>query len=101
MDKKSETQHRDGGLLYRLEVQGTIRQARSRWLGAERVTPRGSNTVILLRVVDQSDLFGRLRRIHDLNLQLICVERLNEDGTPACTSHAGESQEDHDSHTLG
>ncbi len=85
MDTRSTAQHRDGGLLYRLEVQGTIRQARSRWLGAERVTPRGTNTVILIRVVDQSDLFGRLRRIHDLNLQLISVERL--DGTSPTTDN--------------
>lgn len=89
MDKNTRAENREGGLLYRLEIRGAVRQARSRWLGAERVTSRGSNTVILLRVADQSDLFGRLRRIHDLNLEFVSVERLDEEG------------QDHDPDSLG
>lgn len=94
MDARAGTRHTEGGVLYRLEVRGTLRQARSRWLGADSVTPRGPNTVILLRVVDQSDLFGRLRRIHDLNLQLISVQRLDGDDSPEATPDPEEPVEE-------
>ena len=36
----------------------------------------GPTTILHLRVVDQSDLYGRLRKIHDLNLQLVSVQEV-------------------------
>jgi hypothetical protein len=63
-------------LVYRLEVQGLVGPGWRRWFGADAVRPAVSSTVIEIRVSDQSELFGRLRRIHDLNLRLISVERV-------------------------
>ena len=75
MEHRNREQKKEG-VLYRLEVQGAIRSEWSRWFGADTVTPAGPNTLIQVRVADQSDLYGRLRRIHDLNLQLVSVQRL-------------------------
>lgn len=78
MEHRNREQKEEGeGVLYRLEVQGAIRSDWSRWFGADTVTPAGPNTLIQVRVADQSDLYGRLRRIHDLNLQLVSVQRLD------------------------
>lgn len=60
-----------------MEVPGTLSPEQGRWFGAERVIPEGSNTILELKVADQAELYGRLRRIHDLNLQLISLQRLD------------------------
>jgi len=77
MNGRNQDQKRKAGIPYRLEVRGAISAGWARWFGADTVTPAGLRTVIELRVADQSELYGRLRRIHDLNLQLISVLRLD------------------------
>lgn len=77
VEQRNRNQDGEEGVLYRLEVQGAIRSRWSRWFGADTVTPAGPNTLIQVRVADQSDLYGRLRRIHDLNLQLVSVQRVD------------------------
>jgi hypothetical protein len=91
-----ENPRRDGenGPLYRLEVRGTLPQNRSRWFGAESIAHVGPNTVIHLRVMDQSDLHGRLRKIHDLNLQLISLQRLEGQATPEEETDGGPVKTD-------
>jgi hypothetical protein len=101
VDKDSQARHREGGLLYRLEIEGTLPEARSTWLGADTVAPRGSNTVIHVQVADQSDLYGRLRIIHDLNLQLISVQRLGGDRSSNAGPDAGASGPDDTSGSPG
>lgn len=93
MEHRNRDQNGKEGLLYRLEVQGAVRPDWSRWFGADTVTPAGPNTVIRVRVVDQSDLYGRLRRIHDLNLQLVSVQRMDE-GRGASESHSRSAEEE-------
>jgi hypothetical protein len=39
---------------------------------------RDDCTVLEVRVVDQSELHGRLRRIHDLNLTLVSLRRTTD-----------------------
>jgi hypothetical protein len=62
-------------LLYRLEIGGAVDGRWADWFGADSVRTRGDTTVLEVRVADQSELYGRLRRIHDLNLKLISVTR--------------------------
>jgi hypothetical protein len=73
-----DDRNRDGGTgdLYRVRVAGRLPRNRWSWFGAESVTFDGSNTVFHVRVLDQSDLFGRLRKAHDLNLRLVSVEEM-------------------------
>jgi hypothetical protein len=69
---RSGTPDHDGG-LYRLEVAGPVAAAWAEWFDADTVTPCGPNTMLEVRVRDQAELYGRLRRIHDLNLHLVSV----------------------------
>jgi len=63
-------------LLYRLEIGSAVDGRWADWFGAETVRAEGDTTVLEVRVADQSELYGRLRRIHDLNLKLISVTRV-------------------------
>ena len=62
-----------GPVLYRLEVAGRVPGSWQERFGAHAMHRNGENTVLEIRVRDQSELFGRLRRVHDLNLRLISV----------------------------
>ena len=72
-------------LRYRLEVEGPISPEWRRWLEADEVIPTGPITVLLLGVTDQAELYGRLRRIHDLNLRLLSLRLTDgkeQEGSP-------------------
>ncbi len=60
---------------FRLVIEGRLAPERVRWLGGREIRPDPPHTVIEVYVLDQADLFGRLRRIHDLNLRLVSVRR--------------------------
>lgn len=66
-------------MLYRLEIDGPVSDGWVDWFEADTVTPRGEHTVLDVRVADQAELYGRLRRIHDLNLRLVSVTRITGD----------------------
>ena len=72
----------DGDLVYRLEVEGRIGQRWRDWFDADSVRTAGDRTILEVRVADQSELYGRLRRIHDLNLRLIAVTRADPGERP-------------------
>lgn len=59
--------------LYRLVVAGRVGEDWVEWFGADAVEPGDDRTVLLIRVADQAELFGRLRRVQDLNLRLLEV----------------------------
>ena len=75
MEAESRTADRD--LRYRLEVAGLVDPDWGEWFRADAITPSGENTILDVHVADQAELYGRLRRIHDLNLRLISVTRLS------------------------
>ena len=75
MEAETETPDRDL-VLYRLEVDGRISAAWVGWFEADTITTVDDHTVLVVRVADQAELYGRLRRIHDLNLRLISVSRI-------------------------
>ncbi len=64
-----------GSTGYRIEVQGRVGSVAAGWLDAQPVDFRDGCTVLEIQVVDQSELHGRLRRIHDLNLTLVSLRR--------------------------
>ena len=75
---------------YRLRVDG---QLDSRWLGllepATTLLPGAGETTLLVPGADQSALLGLLRRIHNLGLRLLAVER-----QPQATPFGIESSEE-------
>jgi hypothetical protein len=73
-DPDMSDERRDRGrdtVLYRLVVSGRPGESWLEWFGADAVEPGEVETVLWVRVMDQAELFGRLRRIHDLNLTLL------------------------------
>ncbi len=79
MDGRSESSREPPGVLYRLKVDGRLGEARIRWLEAEEWAHSAGTTVLDVRVADQAELYGRLRRIADLNLRLLSCRRLEPD----------------------
>lgn len=73
MDERADAASR---IRYQLEVAGRVGPDWGAWFDADTVTPAGPNTLLEVRVADQSELYGRLRRIHDLNLRLVSLRRL-------------------------
>ena len=63
-------------VLYRIEVAGALAASWPEWFAADAVRTLGENTILDIRVADQAELLGRLRRVHDLNLRLISVKRV-------------------------
>lgn len=63
---------------FRVEVEGAVGRVAVDWLEAEPVGEGTGTTVLEVRVADQAELYGRLRRIHDLNLTLVSLRRLDE-----------------------
>lgn len=78
MKTRNQDPGRAGTTGYRLQVQGRVGTVAAGWLDATAVDFRDECTVLEVRVVDQSDLHGRLRRIHDLNLTLVSLRRMTE-----------------------
>jgi hypothetical protein len=82
VETEAETPDRDL-VLYRLEVGGRIPASWVGWFEADTITTVEGLTTLDVRVADQAELYGRLRRIHDLNLRLISVTRIGaEDRAP-------------------
>lgn len=79
-------------VLYRVVVAGWMARDWAGWFEADTVSTVGENTVLDIRVVDQAELYGRLRRIHDLNLGLISVTRISPEDPTA------KSAENHEAH---
>lgn len=85
MGTEAETPDREL-VLYRLAVGGRIPGSWAGWFEADTITTAQGLTTLDVRVADQAELYGRLRRIHDLNLRLISVTRIgSEDRAPGQT----------------
>lgn len=70
---------RADGSAYRITVASRVGESWERWFGADAIRPGDDTTEIVVRVADQAELFGRLRRVQDLNLRLLEVVLLAPD----------------------
>ena len=60
-------------IRYHVVIAGHVPAEWIGWFEADSLTPAWENTVLEVRVTDQAELYGRLRRIHDLHLKLISI----------------------------
>jgi len=74
--------NRDAGRpdLYQIVLQGHLSRQRSDWFDSFTITldPRGQ-TILTGPVVDQAALHGLLKKIRDLGLPLVSINRLDSD----------------------
>jgi len=68
-----------GPHLYRITVEGALDPAWADWLEAQHVEPLPDRTRLEVAVTDQASLHGILRRIHDLHLTVLQLERADLD----------------------
>jgi len=64
---------------YRIKLKGHIDRKWSDWFGKMAITTEGSETILTGSVADQAALHGLFVRIRDLNLNLLSVERVEDD----------------------
>jgi hypothetical protein len=65
-------------LRYRLELEGELSGEWAAWFGDAEVRCHEGRTVLELTVPDQAALHGVLRRVHDLHLRLVALNRIDD-----------------------
>jgi hypothetical protein len=70
-------------LIYQIKIKGHLDLRWSEWFGSLTIThgPAGETT-LAGPVVDQAALLGLLLKLHDLNLTLLSLQRLEIDKAP-------------------
>jgi hypothetical protein len=65
---------------FRLVVEGELAPERAAWFGATTLHAAEGRTELLLEVSGQAELHGLLRRIRDVNLNIVEMVRLDPTG---------------------
>ncbi len=66
--------------LYEIRIEGHLDDRWADWFGGLTVTlEQEGNTLLTGRVVDQAALYGLLRKVRDLGMPLLSVNRLQPD----------------------
>jgi len=78
MQYKNNNPGTDDGKYYRVRIRERVDNEMLDWFGGMEVQVGENATVLEGKMVDQSELQGLLRKIHDLHLTLISVETLSE-----------------------
>jgi hypothetical protein len=81
MTKAAQRLTLDGPATYQIEVQGYLDERRSDWFDGLAIVPHvdaegSSITRLTGTVVDQAALHGLLRKLYDLGLPLLSVNRI-------------------------
>jgi hypothetical protein len=65
----------EGPCCYRIELEGDLSVGLDEWIDVDSIRTEGHVTVLELTAVDQAQLQGLLRRLHDLHLRLVGLSR--------------------------
>lgn len=69
-------------MVYQIRLKGHLDDQWNDWFGAMTITPEtGGVTLLTCVVVDQAALYGLLRKVRDLGLPLISVNRIDSGPT--------------------
>ncbi|MEZ4678276.1 MAG: hypothetical protein R2932_29085 [Caldilineaceae bacterium] len=70
--------HPDQPTVYQIRLQGHLGQAMAAWLGELTLTHEADgNTLLAGPIVDQTALHGLLKRVRDLGIPLLAVNRVD------------------------
>ena len=71
------TSSSDRPSIYHIRITGHLDDEWADWFGGASVEPeQDGNTLLICQVIDQSTLHGLLRRIRDLGMPLISINRV-------------------------
>jgi hypothetical protein len=66
----------DEGNIYRVTIKGIVDKDMKDWFDGMDVQQKDETTILEGKMIDQSELQGLLRKIHDLHLTLVSVETI-------------------------
>lgn len=79
-------------VIYRIRIEGHLDTQWADWFSNFTVTPEANGETLLTGpVVDQAELFGLLKKVRDLGMPLISVNRV-ESGKPDMSSTPSEKE---------
>ncbi len=74
-------------MIYQIRIEGRLDKQWTNWFGGLTITLEESGDTLLTGpVLDQAALFGLLRRVRDLGMQLISVNRVDTGNQDRSTS---------------
>jgi hypothetical protein len=71
-----------GSTVYQIRLRGQLGPLWSDWFDGLAITWDGADTLLTGEVIDQSALYGVIRRIRDLGVTLISINRLEAGAGP-------------------
>jgi hypothetical protein len=72
---RSNDELRQSGEAYQIRISGMLDPEMQDWFDGMEIAVHDNQTVLTGLVTDQSELHGVLKKIHDLHLTLISVEK--------------------------
>lgn len=82
-NRNPETDQRQP-MVYEIRVKGQLGCQWSDWLGGLTITPADNGEMLLTgRVIDQAAMYGLLKKLRDLGMPLISVNRVEPDQATA------------------
>jgi hypothetical protein len=69
----------DEPVVYHIRLKGHLGDQWNDWFGSVAITPEENGETLLTCVVDQAALYGLLRKVRDLGMLLIAVNRVDPD----------------------
>ena len=76
-----------GPAVYRIRLRGQLGPLWSGWFEGLAITWDGADTLLTGEVVDQSALYGLLRRTRDLGMTLVSINRVEPGAEPPHPEH--------------
>ncbi len=78
-NEQSQGWNADQPTVYQIQLQGHVGQRLAAWLGELTITHEANgNTMLTGPIVDQAALHGLLKRVRDLGIPLLAVNRLDD-----------------------
>lgn len=75
-------QQNEKGMIYQIRIEGPLGQQWTDWFDGMSISQEQDGTTLLTGpVVDQSELHGLLKKVRDLGIPLISVNRMETDGS--------------------
>jgi hypothetical protein len=80
LNKRNSKSNSEGSMIYQVRIKGHLDHQWADWFENATITPEeDGNTLLTLPVIDQAVLHGLLKKIRDLGMPLLSVNRIVSD----------------------